>query len=226
MIVAILGIVFFIVNCSFALILLVLLIIVSIYAVVSENPDILHEQMEDDRSEFIKSKTNFSDVELNLSDKKDIGSNFKEVPTIKDPLSSYDGTYSTNKINKNTNFHESEKFPTSHNFITKYISRNLLTVPPRPPFKSNMRPSNDFLRDFQSNKENRDNEYISYQESDMNSYFPKHKQSSNIEKSDFVGHDSHTMLFSDSQSRQYIPGAPKKTRNYGLYHNTYTNKTA
>ncbi|KAG5519656.1 hypothetical protein PMAC_001812 [Pneumocystis sp. 'macacae'] len=226
MIVAIFGIIFFLVNCTFALVLLILLIIVSIYAIVSENPDILHEQMEDDRSEFIKSKTNFSsDTELKLS-KQINGSYLKEMSKIKDPLSSYDGSYSS--INKtNTNFDESINYIPSHDFIASYISQNSLEVPPQPPFKSNMRSSNDSLvKDHQVNKENSNYEYISYEGSNMNSYLPTYKPFSTAQKSYFnQNHNSRGISFLDSQPQQYIPGAPKKTRNYGLYHNTYTNKT-
>ncbi|CCJ28489.1 unnamed protein product [Pneumocystis jirovecii] len=226
MIVAIFGIIFFLVNCAFALVLLILLIIVSIYAIVSENPDILHEQMEDDRSEFIKSKTNFSsDVELNLS-KQTNGLYFKEMSKIKDPLSSYDGSYSSINKTNNANFDESINYIPSHDLIASYISQNSLAAPPRPPFKSNMRSSNDSLvKDHQTNRKNNDYEYASYGGSNMNSYLPTYKPPSTIQKLHFNHHDSRGISFLDSQPQQYIPGAPKKTRNYGLYHNAYTNKT-
>ncbi|KAG5439303.1 hypothetical protein PCK2_000864 [Pneumocystis canis] len=230
MVVAIFGIVFFLVNCAFALVLLILLIIASIYALVSENPDILHEQMEDDRTEFIKSKTDFlSDAELNVSKQtNDLDS--KEKSKVKDPLNLYDGSYSSvNKSNDKPNFDQPINFVPSHNLIANYISQNSLPAPP-PPFKSNMRSSNDSLaRDPQNNSENKDYECVSYGKSNTNSCLPAYKPKSVVPKLHLNYHnDPHDTLFSDSQfqSQQYIPGAPKKTRNYGLYHNTYTNKTA
>lgn len=226
MIVAIFGLIFFLVNCAFALVLLVLLIIVSIYALISENPDILHEQMEDDRSEFIKSKTSFpSDVELNLAKYQVNESGFKEISKTNDPLSSYDGAYSsTTKIN-NIETDESKKNLSSRDLITNYITQNSLTVPPQPPFKSSMRSSNDLIKDLQNNKENRNKEYTYNKESSSNLYLPTYKNPSDIQKLNFTQQNSRNMPLSDSQNRQYIPGAPKKTRNYGLYYNTYTNKT-
>ncbi|KAG5439831.1 hypothetical protein PCANB_000113 [Pneumocystis canis] len=231
-VVAIFGIVFFLINCAFALVLLILLIIASIYALVSENPDILHEQMEDDRTGFIRSKSDFlSDAELNLQKQtNELGR--KEMSKVKDPLELYDGSYSSiNKSNDNTNFNQSINFVPSHDLIANYISQNSLTAPPPPPFKSNMRSSNDSLiRDLQNNNENNENkdyEFLSHEKSDMNSYLPMYKPKSVFQKL-HLNHcdDPYGILFSDSYSQQYIPGAPKKTRNYGLYHNTYTNKTA
>ncbi|EMR11636.1 hypothetical protein PNEG_00074 [Pneumocystis murina B123] len=224
-VVAVFGIIFFIINCIFALILLVLLIIVSIYALVSENPDILHEQMQDDRSEFIKSKTNFSNLELNLSNENN-GSNFKEMSTKNHALSSYDRSYSlAGKVN-NTNSNQSGNFLSSYDLIANYISQNPSITAPQPPFKSSMRSSNDSLfKDLQGNKDNMDVEYVPYRELNIDSSMANDRQFSNIHRSRYIpDQNSHAISFSDLQSRQYIPGAPKKTRNYGLYYNTYTSR--
>ena len=51
------GVVFFIVNAAFALVLLVLVLISTIYAVVSKNPDTRYQPMRDDRGSFIKSQS-------------------------------------------------------------------------------------------------------------------------------------------------------------------------
>ena len=51
------GVIFFVVNAAFALILLVLVLIASIYAIVSKNPDTRYQPMRDDRGSFIKSQT-------------------------------------------------------------------------------------------------------------------------------------------------------------------------
>ncbi|KAK2806805.1 hypothetical protein FQN50_005667 [Emmonsiellopsis sp. PD_5] len=53
----IMGVVFFIVNAVFALILLILVLISSVYAIVSKNPDTRYQPMRDDRGSFIKSQT-------------------------------------------------------------------------------------------------------------------------------------------------------------------------
>lgn len=205
--------------------MLVLLIIVSIYALVSENPDILHEQMEDDRSEYIKSKTNFSNLELNLSNENKT-SNFKEMSTKNYALSSYDGSYPLSSKANNTNSNEHGNFLSSYDLVSNYISQNPSITAPPPPFKSSMRSSNDSLfKDLQGNKDNMDAEYVPYRELNADSSMPNDRQFSNIQRSRYVpDQNSHTTSFSDLQSWHYIPGAPKKTRNYGLYYNSYTNR--
>ena len=51
------GVVFFIMNAIFALVLLVLVMIASIYAIASKNPDMRYQPMRDDRGSFIKSQS-------------------------------------------------------------------------------------------------------------------------------------------------------------------------
>ena len=53
----VMGVVFFVYNAVFALVLLVLVLIGSIYAIVSKNPDTRYQPMRDDRGSFIKSQT-------------------------------------------------------------------------------------------------------------------------------------------------------------------------
>ncbi|KAL1955964.1 hypothetical protein VTO42DRAFT_7949 [Malbranchea cinnamomea] len=53
----IMGVAFFVINAAFALILLVLVLIASVYAVASKNPDTRYQPMRDDRGSFIKSQT-------------------------------------------------------------------------------------------------------------------------------------------------------------------------
>lgn len=60
LVVGIMGVVFFIMNAAFALILLLMVIVASVYAVVSKNPDNRYQPMRDDRSSFIKSQTNLT----------------------------------------------------------------------------------------------------------------------------------------------------------------------
>lgn len=51
------GVIFFILNASFALVLLILVLISSIYALISKNPDVRYQPMRDDRTSFIKSNS-------------------------------------------------------------------------------------------------------------------------------------------------------------------------
>jgi hypothetical protein len=51
------GVVFFVINAVAALVLLILVLIASIYAMVSKNPDTRYQPMRDDRGSFIKSQT-------------------------------------------------------------------------------------------------------------------------------------------------------------------------
>ncbi|KAH0542346.1 hypothetical protein FGG08_003283 [Glutinoglossum americanum] len=62
----VMGVVFFVINAAFALVLLILVLISSIYAIVSKNPDVRYERMQDDRASFIKSQTQLAlPTELN-----------------------------------------------------------------------------------------------------------------------------------------------------------------
>ncbi|KAI9797562.1 MAG: hypothetical protein M1835_007826 [Candelina submexicana] len=54
----VMGVIFFIVNAAFALILLLLVLASTIVALVSKNPDTRYQPMRDDRGSFIKSQTN------------------------------------------------------------------------------------------------------------------------------------------------------------------------
>lgn len=51
------GVIFFILNAAFALVLLILVLISSIYALISKNPDVRYQPMRDDRTSFIKSNS-------------------------------------------------------------------------------------------------------------------------------------------------------------------------
>lgn len=53
----VMGVVFFVYNAVFALVLLILVLIASIYAIVSKDPDTRYQPMRDDRGSFIKSQT-------------------------------------------------------------------------------------------------------------------------------------------------------------------------
>ncbi|KAH7399943.1 hypothetical protein BKA64DRAFT_469864 [Cadophora sp. MPI-SDFR-AT-0126] len=51
------GVVFFILNAAFSLVLLILVLIATVYAFVRKNPDSRYQPMSDDRASFIKSQT-------------------------------------------------------------------------------------------------------------------------------------------------------------------------
>lgn len=53
----VMGVVFFVVNAVFSLVLLILVLIATIYALVRKNPDSRYQPMSDDRASFIKSQT-------------------------------------------------------------------------------------------------------------------------------------------------------------------------
>ncbi|KAJ5706918.1 hypothetical protein N7488_006719 [Penicillium malachiteum] len=55
--IGVMGVVFFVYNAAFSLVLLVLVLIASVYAICSKNPDIRYQPMRDDRGSFIKSQT-------------------------------------------------------------------------------------------------------------------------------------------------------------------------
>ncbi|KAL9049633.1 MAG: hypothetical protein Q9162_007124 [Coniocarpon cinnabarinum] len=60
LVVGVMGVVFFIMNAAFALVLLVLVLVAIGYAVFSKNPDVRYQPMRDDRGSFIKSQQNLT----------------------------------------------------------------------------------------------------------------------------------------------------------------------
>ncbi|OGE55789.1 hypothetical protein PENARI_c004G07587 [Penicillium arizonense] len=55
--IGVMGVIFFVYNAVFALVLLILVLIASVYAIVSKDPDTRYQPMRDDRGSFIKSQT-------------------------------------------------------------------------------------------------------------------------------------------------------------------------
>jgi hypothetical protein len=53
----VMGVIFFVYNAAFALTLLLLVLIASVYAILSKDPDMRYQPMRDDRGSFIKSQT-------------------------------------------------------------------------------------------------------------------------------------------------------------------------
>lgn len=58
------GVIFFVVNAVFALVILLMVLWSSIWALISKNPDTRYQPMRDDRGSFIKSQTNLGTTEL------------------------------------------------------------------------------------------------------------------------------------------------------------------
>jgi hypothetical protein len=56
----VMGVVYFVINAAFAFVLLILVLISSIYALVSKDPDVRYQPMRDDRGSFIKSGSQMS----------------------------------------------------------------------------------------------------------------------------------------------------------------------
>lgn len=91
------GVLFFVLNAAFALILLVLVLIASIYAMVSKNPDTRYQPMRDDRGSFIKSQTQLTTEldALGATARGDVKAPYQ--PAFDDDDTSYTG--STNRQN-------------------------------------------------------------------------------------------------------------------------------
>jgi len=51
------GVIFFILNAAFALILVLMVLVATIYAIFQKNPDVRYQPMRDDRGSFIKSQS-------------------------------------------------------------------------------------------------------------------------------------------------------------------------
>ncbi|KIW00120.1 uncharacterized protein PV09_08302 [Verruconis gallopava] len=62
--IGVMGVLFFVVNCVFAIVILLMVIWASVWALVSKNPDTRYQPMRDDRGSFIKSQTNLGTTEL------------------------------------------------------------------------------------------------------------------------------------------------------------------
>lgn len=58
------GVLYFVINCVFAIVILLMVIWASVWALVSKNPDTRYQPMRDDRGSFIKSQTNLGTTEL------------------------------------------------------------------------------------------------------------------------------------------------------------------
>lgn len=86
------GVAFFVINAAFALILLILVLIASVYAIVSKNPDTRYQPMRDDRGSFIKSQTQLTTEldALGATARGDVKAPYQ--PTFEDDDTSYSGS--------------------------------------------------------------------------------------------------------------------------------------
>jgi uncharacterized membrane protein len=78
----ILGVVWFVVNAVFALVLLILVIISCVYAFVSKDPETRYQPMRDDRSSFMRNgKESSTELDALAANVKGDGKETKEYPT-------------------------------------------------------------------------------------------------------------------------------------------------
>ncbi|RPA98599.1 TRP-domain-containing protein [Choiromyces venosus 120613-1] len=96
-VIGVMGVIFFILNAAFALVLLILVLISSIYALISKNPDVRYQPMRDDRASFIKSNSHMATSTeldaLGVTARGDLKSGYKR--DLED-----DDSYTTHSMNK------------------------------------------------------------------------------------------------------------------------------
>jgi len=113
--IGVMGVLFFVINCIFAIVILIMVMYTSIRALISKNPDTRYQPMRDDRGSFIKSQTNLGTTELDAlgatacGDGKHTAYNAerKRMDLDDDEASSFDGVnsgpQSTTQVNVNHN---------------------------------------------------------------------------------------------------------------------------
>ncbi|KAL5343772.1 hypothetical protein BJX70DRAFT_385460 [Aspergillus crustosus] len=89
----VMGVVFFVINAAAALVLLILVLIASIYAIVSKNPETRYQPMRDDRGSFIKSQTQLT-TELDALGATARG-DMKSTPYKANPFDDESGSFSS-----------------------------------------------------------------------------------------------------------------------------------
>jgi hypothetical protein len=104
------GVVFFIINAAFALVLLILVLIASVYAIVSKNPDTRYQPMRDDRGSFIKSQTQLTTEldALGATARGDI-----KTPYSKSRIDDDEASWSSGSLSRNTDFAAGVPLPPS-----------------------------------------------------------------------------------------------------------------
>jgi hypothetical protein len=106
------GVLFFVVNCVFAIVILLMVMWASVWALISKNPDTRYQPMRDDRGSFIKSQTNLGTTELDAlgatargDGKHGFGNERKRMDLDDDEVdgSSTEGTFTNSALPSQTN---------------------------------------------------------------------------------------------------------------------------
>ena len=122
------GVIFFIVNAAFALVLLLLVLIATGYAIFSKNPDTRYQPMRDDRGSFIKSQTQFN-TELDALGVTARGDMAQKGYYSRD-LDEDDDSFSSGSAGKN---HDAAGVP-----LPASTANSVMREPPRSPIDPNM----------------------------------------------------------------------------------------
>ena len=97
------GVVFFVLNAIFALVLLILVLVSSCYAIFSKNPDTRYQPMRDDRASFIKSQTTLNNEldALGATARGDVKTGYKSRDHFDDDDSFTSSSFGPNGSNPN-----------------------------------------------------------------------------------------------------------------------------
>jgi len=135
--IGIMGVLFFIVNCVFAIIILLMVLWMSVRALMSKNPDTRYQPMRDDRGSFIKSQASLSATqELDALGATARGDHYAEQKRMDIEEDSMASSTAVNQMSRN---------PVGHGMSEKYEHdgpyRNERTSPPyggysQPPMSS------------------------------------------------------------------------------------------
>ena len=111
----VMGVIFFIYNAAFALILLLLVFITSIIAIFSKNPDTRYQPMRDDRGSFIKSQNNLN-TELDA-----LGATARGDMRMKRDLDEDSDSFSSSSLKRQQHDAAGVPLPVSQNASTRRV---------------------------------------------------------------------------------------------------------
>ena len=126
MVAGIMGVILFAYNAIFALVLLIMVLVSSIYAMVSKNPDTRYQPMRDDRGSFIKSQSNLN-TELDA-----LGATARGDMKSKRDLDDDSDSISSAQMSRQ-NFHDASHVPLPVSAAASSRSVNHYGNPPRSP---------------------------------------------------------------------------------------------
>lgn len=125
------GVIFFVYNAVFSLVLLIIVIVASVIAVAAKNPDTRYQPMRDDRGSFIKSQsqltTELDALGATARGESKLGWTNKSGARIEDDE---DDTWS------GSSGHDGHQQPTGYGQQTAYGGRGGLNEPPRSPINN------------------------------------------------------------------------------------------